>query len=127
MVSGADRPAGGLLPPRDAGRGALRGRQRRRSRSGWDGGKKVGGRKRRLVVDCLGLVLAVAVGAVSLQDRDAAVPLLARPREMYFSIRLVWADGGCAGRLADWAAEKHRLTVEVVRRSDDMTGFVVLP
>ncbi|MFJ3308273.1 transposase [Streptomyces sp. NPDC086549] len=45
-----------------------------RPTSGWDGGKKVGGRKRHLVVDCLGLVLAVA----SMQDRDAAVPLLER-------------------------------------------------
>ncbi|WP_443071463.1 hypothetical protein [Streptomyces sp. NBC_01465] len=42
-----------------------------RSTSGWDGGKKVGGRKRHLLVDCLGLVLAV--------------PLLARLRKMYFS------------------------------------------
>ncbi|WP_406729937.1 IS5 family transposase [Streptomyces sp. GD-15H] len=98
-----------------------------RSTSGWDGGKKVGGRKRHLVVDCLGLVLAVAVTAANVQDRDAAVPLLARLREMYFSIRLVWADGGYAGRLIDWAAEKCRLTLEIVKRSDDMAGFVVLP
>lgn len=65
-----------------------------RPTSGWDGGKKVGGRKRHLVVDCLGLVLAVAVTAASVQDRDAAVPLLERLRRQYFSIRLVWADGG---------------------------------
>lgn len=51
-----------------------------RSTSGWDGGKKVGGRKRHVVVDCLGLVLAVAVTAASAQDRDAAVPLLERLR-----------------------------------------------
>nr|WP_275413825.1 transposase [Streptomyces rubrogriseus] len=42
-----------------------------RSTSGWGGGKKVGGRKRHLVVDCLGLVLAVVVTAASVQDRDA--------------------------------------------------------
>ncbi|MFE9313322.1 transposase [Streptomyces sp. NPDC006706] len=46
---------------------------------------------------------------------------------MYFSIRLVWADGGYAGRLVDWAAEKCRLTLGIVKRSDDMAGFVVLP
>nr|WP_309226485.1 transposase [Streptomyces lunaelactis] len=51
------------------------------STSGWDGGKKVGGRKRHLVVDCLGLVLAVAVTAASVQDRDAAMPLLERLRQ----------------------------------------------
>ncbi|MGW7387116.1 IS5 family transposase [Streptomyces sp. NPDC054794] len=98
-----------------------------RSTSGWDGGKKVGGRKRHLVVDCLGLVLAVVVTAANVQDRDAAVPLLERLRTLYFSIRLVWADGGYAGRLVDWAAEKCQLTLQIVKRSDDTAGFVVLP
>jgi transposase len=98
-----------------------------RPTSGWDGGKKVGGRKRHLVVDCLGLVLAVAVTAASVQDRDAAVPLLQRLRGQYFSIRLVWADGGYAGRLVDWAREKPRLTLQIVKRTDDTAGFVVLP
>lgn len=79
----------------------------------------MGGRKRHLVVDCLGLVLAVAVTAASVQDRDAAVGLLERLRTRFSSIRLVWADGGYAGRLVDWAAEKLRLAVEIVRRPDD--------
>lgn len=52
-----------------------------RSTSGWDGGKNVGGRKRYVVVDCLGLILAVLVTAASVQDRHAAVPLLTRLRE----------------------------------------------
>ncbi|MEU9330998.1 IS5 family transposase [Streptomyces canus] len=95
-----------------------------RSTSAWYGGKKVGGRKRRLVVDCLGLVLAVAA---SVQDRDAAVPLLKRLRTTYFSLRLVWADGGCAGSLVDWAREKLRLTLQIVKRTDDTRGFVALP
>lgn len=97
------------------------------STTGWDGGKRVGGRKRHLVVDCLGLVLAVAVTAANVQDRDAAVPLLERLRRLYFSVRLVWADGGYAGRLVDWAAENLHLTLEIVKRSNDTTGFVVLP
>lgn len=98
-----------------------------RSTSGWDGGKKVGGRKRHLAVDCLGLVLVVLVTAASVQDRDAAVSLLERLRRVYFSVRLVWADGGYAGRLVDWAAGKLQLTLQIVKRSDDTTGFVVLP
>ncbi|MBV7700991.1 IS5 family transposase [Streptomyces sp. TRM70350] len=98
-----------------------------RSTSGWDGGKKVSGRKRHLVVDCLGLVLVVMVTAASVQDRDAAVTLLERMRKLYFSARLVWADGGYAGRLVDWAAEKLQLTLDIVKRSDETTGFVVLP
>ncbi|MGX1541188.1 IS5 family transposase [Streptomyces adustus] len=98
-----------------------------RPTSGWDGGKKVGGRKRHLVVDCLGLVLAVAVTAASVQDRDAAVGLLERLRRQHFSIRLVWADGGYSGRLVDWAQEELRLTLDIVRRTDDTSRFVVLP
>ncbi|MGG7569015.1 transposase [Streptomyces sirii] len=94
-----------------------------RSTSGWDGGKKVGGRKRHLVVDCLGLVLAVAVTAASVQDRDAAVGLLERLRGLYFSIRLVWANGGYAGSPVDWAAEKLHFAVEIVRRTDDTRGL----
>jgi hypothetical protein len=54
------------------------------------------------------------VTAASVQDRDAAVGLLKRLRDTYFSIRLVWADGGYAGRLVDWAAEKLRLTLDIV-------------
>jgi transposase len=95
--------------------------------SGWDGGKRVGGRKRQLVVDCLGLVLAVAVTAANVQNRDAAVPLLERLHRLHFSVRLIWADGGYAGRLVDWAAENLHLTLEIVKRPDDTTGFVVLP
>ncbi|MEU4134460.1 transposase [Streptomyces wuyuanensis] len=55
------------------------------------------------------------------------MPLLERLRRLYFSTRLVWADGGYAGRLVDWAAEKCWLTLEIVKRTDDTTGFVVLP
>jgi transposase len=87
----------------------------------------VSGRKRHLAVDCLGLVLVVGVTPASVQDRDAAVPLLEKLCGLYFSIRLVWADGGYAGRLVAWSAEKLGLTVDIVKRSDDAAGFVVLP
>ncbi|MEV8318380.1 IS5 family transposase [Streptomyces sp. NPDC059900] len=98
-----------------------------RSTSGWDGGKKVGGRKRHLVVDCLGLILAIAVTAASVQDRDAAAPLFEPLRKRYFSIRLIWADGAYSGSLVAWAQENLQLTLDIVKRADDATGFVVLP
>jgi transposase len=94
---------------------------------GWDNGKKVGGRKRHIAVDCLGLLLAVVVTAASVQDRDGAHPLLALLRERFSTISLAWADGGYAGRLVTWAATVLSLTVQVVKRTEDMTGFVVLP
>ncbi|MBG0857754.1 transposase [Streptomyces spinoverrucosus] len=91
--------------------------------SGWDGGKKVSGRKRHLVVDCLRLLLAVAVTAAGVQDRDAAVPLLEQLRKRHFSVRLVWADGGYAGRLVDGAGREPAAHLDIVKRSDDTTGF----
>jgi len=94
---------------------------------GWDNGKKVGGRKRHIAVDCLGLLLAVVVTAASVQDRDGAHPLLALLRERSSTISLAWADGGYAGRLVSWAGKVLSLTVQVVKRTEDMTGFVVLP
>ena len=78
-------------------------------------------------MDCLGLLLAVVVTAASVQDREGAHPLLALLRERFSTIVLAWADGGYAGRLLTWAAQALRLTVTVVKRTDKMTGFVVLP
>lgn len=98
-----------------------------RATSGWDGGKRTPGRKRHVVVDALGLLLAVIVTAASAQDRDAARPLLDRLRSRFTRIILVWADGGYAGQLVTWAAEKLQLTLQIVKRSDDAAGFVVLP
>ncbi|MFE5511723.1 IS5 family transposase [Streptomyces sp. NPDC056529] len=94
---------------------------------GYDGGKKVPGRTRHIVTDTLGLLLAVAVTAANIGDRDAATGLLQGLRRLHRDITLVWADGGCTRSPADWTREKLALTLEIVRRTDDMTGFVVLP
>jgi transposase len=94
---------------------------------GFDAGKKINGRKRHLAVDTLGLVLAVVVTAASVQDRDGAYRLLALLRERFSTITLVWADGGYAGRLVTWAHQVLALTLSIVKRSDDTSGFVVLP
>ncbi|MET8221324.1 IS5 family transposase [Streptomyces hirsutus] len=94
---------------------------------GYDGGKKVPGRKRHIVTDTLGLLLVVAVTAANIGDRDAAVGLLRRLRHLHRDITLVWADGGYTGSLVDRAREKLALTLQIVKRTDDMRGFVVLP
>jgi transposase len=83
---------------------------------GWDAGKKVNGRKRHLAVDTMGLLLVVLVTAASVQDRDAARPLLWRLRASYRGIRLCWADAGYAGKLVAWAADVLHLVVEIVRK-----------
>ncbi|MFF8279624.1 transposase [Streptomyces lateritius] len=93
---------------------------------GYDGGKKVAGRKRHVITDCLGLLLLVAVTAADVGDREAAVPLLQRVRAAHRSLRLIWADAGYTGMLTDWAREKLHLVLEIVKRSDE-PRFVVLP
>jgi transposase len=94
---------------------------------GYDAGKKINGRKRHIVVDSLGLLLVVVVTAASMQDRDAAFRLLAAVRERFSTISLVWADGGYAGRLVNWAKSVLTLTVQIIKRNDDTSGFTVLP
>ncbi|WP_261994764.1 transposase [Streptomyces sp. ME109] len=56
---------------------------------GYDGEKKTGAHKRHIVTDCLGLLLAAAVTAANIGDRDAATGLLTRLRHMYRDITLV--------------------------------------
>jgi transposase len=94
---------------------------------GYDAGKKVNGRKRHIAVDTGGLLLAVVVTIAGIQDRDAAHRLLTGLRGRFSTVSLVWADGGYAGRLVIWARKVLALTVEVVKRTDDVTGFAVLP
>ncbi|GAA1118846.1 transposase [Streptomyces javensis] len=53
--------------------------------------------------------------------------LLARLRRLHRDITLVWADGGYTGGLVDWAREELALILEIVKRTDDTRGFVVLP
>ena len=97
------------------------------SSSGYDAGKKTKGRKRNIATDCLGLLLVVTVTAASVQDRDGAHRLLALLRERFSTISLVWADGGYAGRLVVWAKQALRLAVTIIKRTDNVTGFVLLP
>ena len=100
-----------------------------RSRRGYDAGKKINGTKRHLAVDTIGLLLTVLVTAASVQDRDAARPLLWNLRKAFPPVRLAWADGGYAGKLVTWARTrlKPKLTLEIVKRPDDLHTFKVLP
>jgi transposase len=100
-----------------------------RTRRGYDAGKKINGTKRHIAVDALGLLLTVLVTAASVQDRDAAKPLLWNLRRAFPSVRLAWADGGYAGKLVTWARTrlKPKLALEIVRRADDLHTFKVLP
>jgi transposase len=98
---------------------------------GFDADKKTTGRKRHLAVDTLGLVLVATVTAACVQDRPGSRAVLARLAARFPSVALVWADGEYANSidssLLAWALDRLRLVVEIVRRSDDVKGFKVLP
>jgi putative transposase len=80
-----------------------------------------------VVVDTLGLILAVVVHAADIQDRDGAKRVLKKLRGCFPRLKLIWADGGYAGKLIEWTRNLGRWVLEIVKRSDDMTGFTVLP
>ena len=94
---------------------------------GYDAGKKVKGRKRHILVDTMGLLLMVVVHTADIQDRDGAMTLFERVKGKLPRLRLIWADGGYAGKLVDWVKEKCGWILEIVKRNDDVNGFQVLP
>jgi putative transposase len=94
---------------------------------GYDAGKKVKGRKRHLVVDTLGLVLAVVVHTAALQDAAGARLVLAKVQRGFPRLTLIWADGGYRGKIEAWVKETLRCLVAIITRSDDAQGFQVLP
>ena len=94
---------------------------------GYDSGKKVNGRKRHVLVDTLGLLMAVVVTAASVQDRDGARLVLSRLGGAGKKLHLIWVDGAYRGQLLDWVAERFRFRLQVVLRPEGQKGFVVLP
>jgi transposase len=96
---------------------------------GYDAAKKIKGRKRFLLVDSLGLVLGAAVVPADTTERDGAMTLLEPLVATFKRLRKLWVDGGfCGETFADWVKDQRpTLKVEVVKRTDDLAGFKVLP
>ncbi|MBN4176445.1 IS5 family transposase ISPsy19 [Pseudomonas savastanoi pv. phaseolicola] len=114
--------------------------------SGYNAGKKVKGRKRSLIVDTLGLLLAVSISAASVQDRDAADDAVAYSKEKYPSLSTLFVDSAYAGKWAQRTHQLHAIDVQVIRGPNNrrtgqwhseqgdlfsvepvQTGFVVMP
>ncbi len=96
---------------------------------GYDGGKKLKGRKRHIVVDSLGLLLAVAVTSAAADDGTAAPAVLCRlSAEHQSRLKLLWADHKYNNRRLDAWMERHgvRYRIEVVHRPIGAKGFVLL-
>ncbi|MFJ5731586.1 IS5 family transposase [Streptomyces paradoxus] len=116
-------PSAGVIDSQSVKADAVVGSESR----GFDGGKLVNGRKRHVVVDTLGLLLGVMVTAADTGDRAAAQVLLGQVADAHHRLTLVWADGGYTGSLVEHCLAAFALVLAIVKRSDDMRGFVVLP
>jgi len=87
----------------------------------------VKGRKRHIVVDTMGLLLAVVVHAADIQDRDGAKLVLRKLLGRFPRLRLIWADGAYAGQLVDWAFAFGGWLIQVVKHAKNLHSFQVLP
>ncbi|NHQ90309.1 IS5 family transposase [Janthinobacterium lividum] len=83
--------------------------------SGFDAGKKVKGRKRHLVVDTMGLIIAVSVTAASVQDRDAAATVVTQACSKSPRLERLYTDGAYGGKCAQAIEQAQHIRVEVVR------------
>ena len=95
---------------------------------GYDGGKKMNGRKRHILVDSLGLLLVLVVHAAHIQDYDGARLVLQKAPTKSSRLQKVIADGMYTknGR-GDWVKQQFRFILEIVTCNKEHKGFVVLP
>ncbi|WP_437050116.1 transposase [Streptomyces sp. enrichment culture] len=117
-------PSAGVIDSRPVTADAVVGADSR----GLDGGTLVNGRKRHVVVDTLGLPLAMVVTAADTGGRTAAQALLTRiTAGTHHRLNLVRADGGCTGSLVEHCLAALAPVLAIAKPTDDMRGFVVLP
>ena len=97
---------------------------------GYDAGKRTRGRKRHIVTDTLGLLLVVMVTSASVQDRHGGKAILQLLAARFSSIALIWAEryaNQIDSGLVTWARTAASIVLQIVKRSDDVKGFQVLP
>lgn len=95
---------------------------------GFDAAKRVKGRKRHIVTDTDGLLLAVQVHPANVQDCHGAAPLLRESRRRCPGLRHVFADRVYRGpQLRNAVADCGPWTIEIVERSPGVKGFQLLP
>ena len=93
---------------------------------GFDAGKKIKGIKRHIIVDTIGLILAVVIQSASVQDRDGAISVIEKLTESWKKIIKIFADGGYAGKLITTIKEKFKIELEIIKR-DELHTFKILP
>lgn len=93
---------------------------------GFDAGKKIKGIKRHIIVDTMGLILAVVIQSASVQDRDGAVSVIDKLIENWRKVIKIFADGGYAGKLIGKVKDKFKIELEIIKR-DELHTFKILP
>ena len=93
---------------------------------GFDAGKKIKGIKRHIIVDTLGLVLAVVIQSASVQDRDGAVEVVNKLCESWKKVVKIFADNGYRGQLIKRIKTKFKIELEIIKR-DQLNTFKILP
>ena len=96
---------------------------------GFDGGKNINGRKRNVISDTIGNLLAVVVNAASTDDRIGAKEAFAKLSvDTISSLQKLWADGGYRGEdFLNWVHEVLQSALEITYRPPNTKGFVVVP
>jgi len=95
---------------------------------GYDGAKKLSGRKRHVLVDVNGLVLRAAVHAADMQDRASVSLVLDGAHVDFPQIELIWADQGYTGGGKTWIEEQLGWRVEIVQHAPRSRGkWTIVP
>ena len=100
----------------------------RGGRSGYDGNKRIKGRKRHILVDTMGNLLDGVVSAANLDDRVGAKALMNKvERQIAHRLLKIWVDQGYRGELDVWFDTQWQIALEVILPENDQHGFAVQP
>lgn len=94
-----------------------------RTEKGFDGGKKINGRKRQILVDVLGLLISVNIHAANKSDIEGGKELFELNDEQYQYLTRIWADGGYKGEFKLWLKKNYDINLEIVK-SIKYSGYV---